>query len=309
MRLSSLIILSLLFFPVQVVYGWSNGGYTNPSNPAIGTHDWIVEKAVALLPVSESTAFVDNMMWLKYGTELPDRSQGQGGYGDTFNHHVYFNENRQVTDDAAATRANETYTGSLELFKNGNFSGAVMMAGAMSHYISDVAVWGHMMGADTPWGTEKHHQDYESYVNEHMFLFKQSIALLWPLNRTSAYQATLDLASDTMFNTPNATWMDFNYDWGNEQFKSRVSSSLNLAVNYVASVLHTLWLDAGQPIPELPLPHIALIIAIIIVLASRIPADLTKLKKRETVRERVVYLLFLTTTTADEAAINPAKAR
>ncbi|MEE9458528.1 MAG: hypothetical protein V3V84_02055, partial [Candidatus Bathyarchaeia archaeon] len=53
-----------------------------------------------------------------------------------------------------------------------------------------------------------------------------------------------------MFKHPNATWMDNNYDWNNEQFKARVDDSLNLAVNYVANVLHTLWLDAGEPIPE-----------------------------------------------------------
>lgn len=44
--------------------------------------------------------------------------------------------------------------------------------------------------------------------------------------------------------------MDNDYDWNNEQFKARVDDSLNLAVNYVANVLHTLWLDAGEPIPE-----------------------------------------------------------
>lgn len=233
------------------VYGWSNGGYsTSPSNPAIGTHDWIVEKAVDLLPSNEAQVFKDHMNWLKYGTELPDRPVSMGGFRDTFNHHVYFDEQHKVFDDSAALRANETYDQALNLLKQGNFSGGVMFAGVTSHYISDLAVWGHVMGADTPWGKETHHSDYENYVTEHQFLFEDDISLIEPLYRISAYQATLDLASDTMFNEPNATYMDANYDWNDPQFKNRVGESLNLAVNYVANVLHTLWLDSGEPIPE-----------------------------------------------------------
>ncbi|MBS7622672.1 zinc dependent phospholipase C family protein [Candidatus Bathyarchaeota archaeon] len=264
-------LVSLLLFPVSIVDGWSNGGYSaNPSTPAVGTHDWIVEKAVALLSADESIIWKDNMNWLKYGTELPDRPRAQGGYEDMFNHHVYFDEQQRVIDDAAAVRANETYQEALGLLRRGNFTGGVMVAGAMSHYISDVAVWGHLMGANTPWGVEKHHEDYENYVTEHMFLFDRSVRLLSPLKRTSAYQATLDLASDIMFNEPNATWMDSNYDWNNERFRERVSGSLNLAVNYVANVLHTLWLDAGQPIPEFPEhPTVTSILLLLAVLVLR----------------------------------------
>jgi hypothetical protein len=234
-------------FPVTNVYGWSNGGYsTSPSNPLIGTHDWIVEKAVNLLPSNESQIFKDHMNWLKYGTELPDRPKSEGGIADTFNHHVYFDEEHRVFDDAAAVRAYETYYEALNLLEQSNLTGGVMVAGTVSHYISDLAVWGHVMGADTPWGPEEHHDDYEGYVNEHQFLFEDAISLIEPLNHTSPYQATLDLASDTMFRDPNATWMDNNYDWNDQQFTDRAGESLNLAVNYVANALHTLWLDALQ---------------------------------------------------------------
>lgn len=229
------------------VYGWSNGGYSdNSENPKIGTHDWIVEKAVDLLPSNEAQIFKDHMTSLKYGTEFPDRPASEGGIGDTFNHHVYFDEQYRVFDDSAALRANETYYQAINLLEQGNLTDGTILAGSVSHYVSDLAVWGHIMGEDTPWGKEQHHQDYENYVNEHLFLFQESIILLEPLNRTSAYQATLDLASDTMFREPNATWMDENYDWNNETFKTRVGESLNLAVNYVANILHTLWLDAMQ---------------------------------------------------------------
>jgi hypothetical protein len=259
-----LLVLGLLFLPIQSAHAWSNGGHWSPSpaNPVIGTHDWIAEKAVELLPVSESAVFKNNINWLEYGSELPDRPKNMSGYDDHFNHHVYFNEQRQVTDDADARRANETYHDALALLKKGNFSGGVMVAGAMSHYISDIAVWGHLMGEHTPWGVEKHHEDYENYVNDHQSMFDQSIMVMGPLNRTSAYQETLDLASNIMFVSPNATWMDTHYNWSDPQFKTRVGVSLNLAANSVANVFNTLWLDAGQPLPELSTIYLPVIPAV-----------------------------------------------
>ncbi len=266
----SIIILFLTYG--TPVYAWSNGGWsTSPSHPAMGTHDWIAEKAILLLPVSETAIFKNNINWLYYGTELPDRPKNMGGYGDQFNHHVYFNEKHQVTDDSSARRANETYNEALALLKKGNFSGGVMVAGAVSHYISDMAVWGHVMGANTPWGVEKHHEDYETYVNDHQSMFDQSIMVMGPLNHTTAYQATLELAYNTMFVPPNATWMDTHYNWSDPQFKTRVGVSLNLAANAVATVFHTLWLDAGQPIPELPqvMPVLIVVVLAVSVLRKR----------------------------------------
>jgi len=35
-----------------------------------------------------------------------------------------------------------------------------------------------------------------------------------------------------------------NYDWDNPAFKIRAGESLNLAVNYVTDVLHTLYIEA-----------------------------------------------------------------
>ncbi len=272
--LKSLLLFSLLMFIIiPEANAWSNGGSwsQSPSSPTIGTHDWIAEKAVGLLPANEATIFRDNMNWLKYGTELPDRPRDLGGYGDTFNHHVYFDGNHRVIDDSAAARANETYHEALSLLKKGNFSGGVMLAGALSHYISDMAVFGHIMGADSPWGVEHHHADYEGYVNEHQYLFENSIALIAPLGCTSVYQETLDLAFNTMFTEPNATWMDANYGWNNFEFKARVGNSLNRAVNSVANVLHTLWLDAGRPIPEFQpiLTPIIVMVAVITLFLTR----------------------------------------
>jgi hypothetical protein len=38
-------------------------------------------------------------------------------------------------------------------------------------------------------------------------------------------------------------WMDQNYDWGNTAFCDRCGESLNLAVNAVADVLHTFYVE------------------------------------------------------------------
>jgi len=59
---------------------------------------------------------------------------------------------------------------------------------------------------------------------------------------------------DTTFDSSGegltCVWMDRNYDWSNPTFRNRCGESLNLAVNYLADLLHTLWLEAGKPIPE-----------------------------------------------------------
>src|SRR3989304_1237751 len=50
--------------------------------------------------------------------------------------------------------------------KAGDERSAARAAGVVSHYLSDVAVFGHVMGASTDWGAEVHHSDYEDYVRD-----------------------------------------------------------------------------------------------------------------------------------------------
>jgi len=72
-----------------------------------------------------------------YGTELPDNNNASvvGHIGDTIKHHVYFWANGSLQDDVAADRAAEEYLAALSLLDAGNFSGAALTAGIMSHYI------------------------------------------------------------------------------------------------------------------------------------------------------------------------------
>jgi len=142
------------------------------------------------------------------------------------------------------------------LYLAGDVSGAVKRLGAMTHYISDVAVFSHVMGASTDWGGGKHHSDYENYVNKmtdnYDAEFNMFLSFDGSLDLISAYNATLMLAFDTTFDPDgglSCVWMDNNYDWDNPVFRSRCGESLNLAVNLVADVLHTFYVSISSKHP------------------------------------------------------------
>lgn len=76
------------------------------------------------------------------------------------------------------------------------------------------------------------------------------------LASVSAYDAALNLAYDTTFgrNTSlGCSWMDTNYNWSSPAFTERFGESLNAAVNSVADVLHTLYVENQLSVtPEFP---------------------------------------------------------
>jgi len=249
------VTLSSLLFGASVslvaVFGWSNGGYSDdPSNPKYGTHDWIAQHALDWLPLEEKQFILNNIANYLYGTELPDNGGAPDGIGDTVKHHVYYFANGSLQDDASAVRAQEEYVKAVDFFKAGNLTNAAKRFGVMTHYICDVAVFGHVMGSVTDWGPETHHSDYETYVNErtnsYVDEFNTFLVFDGALSRISAYNATLTLAYDTTFDTDGnltCVWMDQNYNWSNLTFKNRCGESLNLAVNLIADVLHTFYLE------------------------------------------------------------------
>lgn len=122
----------------------------------------------------------------------------------------------------------------------------------MTHYVADMAVFGHVMGSNTVWGKEVHHtDDYEPYVNKltssYNAEFNSYLSFDGVLSNISAYDAARNLAYDTTFDADGdltCVWMDKNYDWGNPTFKNRAGESLNLAVNYITDVLHTVYLKS-----------------------------------------------------------------
>lgn len=245
-----LCLLILFMIPSTLeAYAWSNGGYSaNPSIPDYGTHDWIAEHALDWLPQVEKQYIVNNLAIYKYGTELPDSNQAPDGINDQYNHHVYYRSSGLLQDGASAVRASSEYSSTLSYLKANNLASAAKHAGIMSHYIVDVTVFGHVMGASTDWGTEVHHTtDYEPYVNDQTSSYGGAFSIYLSfdgkLDVIPAYNATLRLAYDTTFGGASGltcVWMDGHYSWSNPTFKNRCGESLNLATNYLADVLQVL---------------------------------------------------------------------
>ncbi|MEM3018718.1 MAG: zinc dependent phospholipase C family protein [Candidatus Bathyarchaeia archaeon] len=244
--------IALLAHTLTPAYAWSNGGFSSdPLKPDYGTHDWIAEHALDWLPSDAKEWIAANLPWYLYGTELPDNGQAPDGIGDTSLHHIYFDSKGKLIDGAAAFRANATYQEALGFLLSGNLTMAAKYAGAMSHYIADMAVFGHVMGSGTDWGAEIHHSDYETYVNSKTSSYKAEfnsyLSFDGSLAILSAYEAALKLAYDTTFDSSGrgltCVWMDRNYDWSNRTFRNRVGETLNLAVNYLADVLYTLYME------------------------------------------------------------------
>jgi len=231
----------------QSADAWSNGGYSwDPSDPDYGTHDWIAESALALQTRDASFLTGDNLVRFLLGTEAPDNDEY---IGDHEEHHVYYYATGVVQDDVGATRAQDMYDLALTAAADDKPSDAAYYLGAMAHYISDVGVFGHTMGADTNWGYEEHHTDYEEE-------FESILDTLdGPPEMTStnltAYDATLDLAKDITFGygvIEANTWMDDNYDWSDSTFVTSAMASLHAAVQSVAAAIdHFLWeVDAPE---------------------------------------------------------------
>jgi hypothetical protein len=266
LKLTKLILLIvcvlLLLLCSQPAWGWSNNGYSdNPATPKYGTHDWIAQHALDYLPTQEKQYITNNLQAYLYGTELPDNSQASDGIGDTTKHHVYFSATGALTDNASAQRAGIEYTLAVDFLKTQNYAEAAKTTGIMTHYIADVAVFGHVMGASTPWGTETHHSDYEDYVNTRTSSYSGSfntyLSYDGALTTLSAYNGTVNVAYDTTFggnNNLTCVWMDNNYNWTNPNFSSRCGQSLNLAVNSIADVLHTLYQESAPNSTPSPTP-------------------------------------------------------
>lgn len=257
---------SIQFFAVNC-YAWSNGGFsTDPNKPNYGTHDWIAQHALDWLPDVEKQYISNNLAAYLYGTELPDNQQAPEGIGDTSLHHVYFDSSRRLADDAAARRAAIEFNNTLSKLEAQYYKSAAKNAGIMTHYIADLAVFAHVMGATTDWRKEANHSLFEDgangYTSSYNSAFTRYLVYDGSLVEISAYEAAMMLAYETTFDnmTYTAVWMDQHYSWNDPRFMDRVGELLNLAVNYIADVLHTLSVQAGlngsapASLPASPLP-------------------------------------------------------
>jgi hypothetical protein len=233
---------------------WGNGGYSSDyDDPDYGIHDWIADEALTMQ--TANITFLTSTYHSEYllGTEAPDNP---ALIGDSINHHVYYYSSGALQDDASAVRAQSLYDLALASLEGGNFSAAAYRIGVMTHYIADLGVFGHTMGADTDWGAEEHHSDYEEAVGE--MLGSVSLPSGMELWNMSARDAALGLARNTTFGAgdvrPNV-WMDDNYDWANPEFEASAMASLYGSVSAVAAAVNSvLSVSEYEPPPE-PAPE------------------------------------------------------
>lgn len=233
---------------------WGNGGYSDDQeNPDYGTHDWIADKALTLQ--AEDVAFLAATYHSEYllGTEAPDNPEF---IGDSINHHVYYYSSGALQDDASAVRAQALYALALASLEGGNLPAAAYQIGAMTHYIADMGVFGHTMGAYTDWGAEEHHADYEEAVGDMLGSITLPPGMV--LGNLSAYDAALELARDTTFGEgaiKTNVWMDSNYDWADEIFEASAMASLYGSVSASAAAINHLIVAAAYEPPPEPEPE------------------------------------------------------
>lgn len=271
-------VFFMLICSIPNAQAWSNGGYSaDPLNPDYGTHDWIAEKA--LLIQAKDVSFLSTIYHAKYllGTEAPDNS---AYIGDSYTHHVYYYASGTVQESDGATRAAQMYDLALSYLNANDKQNAAYYIGAMAHYISDLAVFGHTMGSGTDWGAEVHHSDYESYVESMIGSLPSPSGLT--LDDKYASNAALDLAKDTTFGkgaVKSNIWMDTNYNGANSLFKASAKASLNASIVAVAAAINHLMIATAptnppatppsappeiptDPLPEVPRPPASLIASI-----------------------------------------------
>jgi hypothetical protein len=278
----ALLILLLDGLQKAPVNGWSNGGSSDyPSDVKYGTHDWIAEHALDWLPSNEKHFIVNNLNDYLYGTELPDNGTAPGGgIGDKTKHHVYYFADGSLQDNASAVRAQTEYNNAVTLYQSGYVANATKKLGVVTHYISDLASFGHVMGNKTDWGNATQHNNYEGYVDPRTDNYADNfISLTYDgvLDSISAYDAALELAFDTTFDageTYTCVWMEHNYDWDDPAFRNRCEESIDLAVNLLADVLHTFYLEAV--VPEFPT---ILIVPVFMVLVTLVLICVKKAKR------------------------------
>ena len=256
-RSKSIILFIILAFASTTAHPWSNGGYSvDFNNPKFGTHDWLAQHALNFLPKQNRIWIDKHFNAYLLGTEAPDNSKlnfmNYPCYGDTRKHHIYYLTDESgivIGEDDAALRAQEEYYKAKKALNDANLQAAAYYAGSLSHYISDVAVFGHVMGKNSPWGQEKHHSDYEQYVQRRTNKYINGTFEIYLIfdgaldSTISAYQAAYSIGYITTFGrgkTKSCTWMDANYNWKNQTFINSCGDSLNRATNVITDILYRL---------------------------------------------------------------------
>ena len=265
------ILIFLLIIP-QFAYAWKNGQSGNAStdqvsecsNPPYSTHDWIADKAFAVMPTEQVAWLAPHRTMLLLGTEAPDNDDiptscngPNTGYDDKNQGHSVeweadlsgFVVRNGTRKDRAADRAQEEYEKAVTAYRNNNLSDAAFYLGAMAHYIGDVSQYGHSYPDETI------HSLYEGWVGRRTkqlngTVFDDYIVYNGSIRRRP-YTAVKRISKATFGGRARilpATEMDAMYRDQKDtiEFKNSVGDSLNLAVNEMADVLYYFWVKEVQ---------------------------------------------------------------
>lgn len=250
---------------IGVAYAWSNGpgvGYsTDPNHPNIGTHDLILNSAIDMLPADMKSQI--DISAADYGSEMPNYNETicncTYGIGDRGKHHVYYKSDGTVQDTIGADRAKDEYDLAKTNLSNGDKYNFSVHIGIMSHYIADVADYGHTMINESS-GSNVEFEHYVN-INPDQFFKDTYIRFDGVYDNITAYDAALALAKDTTFDNKfgNGTytniWMDNamnsssgpSYAFIDMNFTNRTHQSLNYSVNLLADVIYKMILSNITP--------------------------------------------------------------
>ncbi len=259
--LLALVATALIVLPVQ---GWNNGQKGNTttttkaecSNPPYGTHDWIADHALELLPPAEKAWLTAHRAIYLIGTEAPDHRNiplscgvPHRGYDDrSQGHSVEWNAGATaMVNDRPAVRAQQEYSKAVIAFQQSQFAHAAFYLGAMAHYIGDCSQYGHT------YSNESNHGNYEAWAAARTAsltaaTFRNFIELDTLVNRTP-YTVTRRVARAVFVGQGSqgdilpAPRMDVLFSTKPAEFVNSVGASLNVGVNELADVLHTFYLN------------------------------------------------------------------
>jgi len=253
----------------QLAAAWSNGRYSlNSSDIGYGTHDWMAEHALDMLPSNESGWLAANKNVFLLGTEAPENANitfgYKAGYGDIQTHHNYYSGPfpKDCTDDSASVRAEEEYQKALACLRNSSYELAAWYAGAMSHYISDMGSWPHVINNATP----NHAREYEELLGLATDVYAEDPGYVniekdrSAVSVGTAYGETLWLGIGTYSDGGgwhsqgqfSAASMDsqFREDWSSmddmpQMYRMRIGYCVEASVLAVANTLHGLTIESG----------------------------------------------------------------
>jgi hypothetical protein len=244
---------------------WKNPRQSDTlDTPIFGTHDWIAFKAYVL--AGRPTFIRTHLNRYFIGTEAPDNGfrpdDAEGGYQDaTACHCILFDETGEVSRDRGELRTRQEFDKAVSALNAGDPALAAFYAGALAHYVGDLAQFCHIMGSQSHWGSENEqlHGNYEAAVEKTIRFQTRSSTLfeafIDPLAvggdtpEDVARTVALRVEHGTGTSGRNPGWMHAHYAGLKKQgihlqpekwdapFRTQTGQNINVAANAIAKLL------------------------------------------------------------------------